>query len=100
MADCVSRRGKRKTTQFRGKFVLIIIFYFKNIFLIINAFYNKQLQTLFKDQLVCSKATCSFKDSQGQVVKSTSMRVDNVFFLSCVHFGLEMPTSVFLTLQR
>ena len=25
------------------------------------AFYNKQLQTLFKDQLVRSKATCSFK---------------------------------------
>ena len=33
MADRVSRRGKRKTTQFGGMFVWIIVFYFYNIFL-------------------------------------------------------------------
>ena len=33
MADPVSRRGKRKTTQFRVILVWIIIFYFKSIFL-------------------------------------------------------------------
>ena len=33
MADRVSRRGKRKTVQFRGMFVWIIVFYFYNIFL-------------------------------------------------------------------
>ena len=41
MAERVSQRGKRKTGQFRGMFVWIIVFYFYNIFLTINAFYNK-----------------------------------------------------------
>ena len=54
----VSRRGKKKTTQFRGVFVWIIVFYFQNIFPT-NAFYNKQLQV--KYQLDLSKAMCSFK---------------------------------------
>ena len=36
MADHVSRRGKRKTVQFRGMFVWIIVFYFYNIFLTIS----------------------------------------------------------------
>ena len=39
-----------KTVQFRGMFVWIIVFYF-----------NKRLQTLFKDQLDRSKAMFSFK---------------------------------------
>ena len=39
-------------------FVWSIVFYFYNVFP--NAFYNKQLQTLFKDHLVRSEATCSF----------------------------------------
>ena len=59
MADRVSRRGKRKTLQLRGMFVWIIVFYFY-IFLPYE-FYKKRLQTLFKDQLDRSKATCSFK---------------------------------------
>ena len=33
MADCVSSQSKRKTTQFPGKCVWIIVFYFLNIFL-------------------------------------------------------------------
>ena len=61
MADRVSRRGKRKTVQFWGMFVWIIVFYFYNICLTIYAFYNKRLQTLFKDPLDQTKATCSFK---------------------------------------
>ena len=60
MADHVCRRGKRKTTQFRVILVWIIIFYFKN-YSNHNAFYNKRLHALFKDQLDRSKATCSFK---------------------------------------
>ena len=36
MADRVSRRGKRKTVQFWGMFVWIIVFYFYNIFLTIS----------------------------------------------------------------
>ena len=50
---------KRKTTQFRMILVWIIIFYFKKN-LSNHAFENKRFQTLFKDQLVRSKATCSF----------------------------------------
>ena len=60
MADRVSRRGKRKTVQFRGMFVWIIVFYFYNIFLP-TCIFNNRLQTLFIDQLDRSKATCSFK---------------------------------------
>ena len=59
MADRVSRQGKRKTVQFRGMFVWIIVFYFTTSFYP-YAFYKKRLQTLFKDQLDRSKATCSF----------------------------------------
>ena len=33
MADRVSRRGKKKTVQFRGMFVWNSVFYFYNIFL-------------------------------------------------------------------
>ena len=46
----------------RGMFVGIIVFYFENIFQMINTFYNKQFQTLFIDQLAWSKATCPFMD--------------------------------------
>ena len=59
MADRVSRRGKRKTVQFRGTFVSSIVFYFYNIFLIM--YFITTIQTLFKDQLDQSKATCPFK---------------------------------------
>ena len=59
MTDRVSRRGKRKTAHFRGMFLWIIVFYFYNTFLPICK-KKKRLQTLIKDQLDRSKATCSF----------------------------------------
>ena len=49
-----------KTVHFRGRLVLMILFYFLNIFLRC-AFYNKRFQTLSLDQLTQSKATSPFK---------------------------------------
>ena len=61
MADRVSSHSKRKTTQFRGKFVMdhciLLLQHLSNHM----HFIKKQLQTLFIYQLVRSKATCSFK---------------------------------------
>ena len=51
MVGRVSRRGKRKTVQFRGMIVWIIVFYTFTTSFYPYAFYNKRLHTLFKDQL-------------------------------------------------
>ena len=50
LADHVSSQSKRKTTQFQGIFVWIIILFFLNIILGNYAFYNKRFQMLFIDQ--------------------------------------------------
>ena len=59
MADCVSRRGKRKTTQFRVKYLCGSLYYYYYYYYSTlkasfqpYAFYNKRLQMLFKDQLM------------------------------------------------
>ena len=55
MADRVCRRGKTKTTQFRGIFCILLLQHLSNhIDFITNGY-----RTLFKDQLDRSKATCS-----------------------------------------
>ena len=61
VADRVSRRGKRKTRNFQAYLCGSLYSTYKYIFFQPHAFYNKWLQTLFKDQLDRSKATCSFK---------------------------------------
>ena len=56
----VFSQSKRKTTQLRGKLVWIIVFCFWNIFLTTH-FVTNGYKRIFIDQLVRSKATCSFK---------------------------------------
>ena len=60
MSDRVSSHIKRKTAQLRGKLVWIIVFSFKHLSNHMH-FIKTGYQTLWTDQLVRSKATCSFK---------------------------------------
>ena len=53
------RKVKGKPRNFEAN-VCELLYYFLNIFLTIRI-YNKRLQSLFKDQLDRSMATCSFK---------------------------------------
>ena len=81
--DYVSSRSKKKTTQFEANVCGSLYSTFKLSFYP-YAFYNKRLQTLFKDQLEWSKATCSF----------------NSYFLSLidVKFASEIKNINFLVL--
>ena len=65
MADCVSSQSKRKTVQFQGILVWIIIIYFYNIFLTIHvhAFYENGFKHFTWTNSPSIQATCPFKVS-------------------------------------
>ena len=90
MADRVSSQRKKKTAQFRGKFtVWIIVFYIilKHLSNHID-FYNKRLQMLFIDQLVRSKATCSFNVKHAQFLSTEFESAKRSCQVVCSNYGL------------
>ena len=70
------RDVKGKPCNFEGHLCGSLYSTFKNIFLT-NAFHNKRFQTLLIDQLVRSKAMCSFKFSlvMGNIVLSIYLTI-------------------------
>ena len=73
MADRVSRRGRRKTVQFRGMFVWIIELYFYNIFLPIMHFITNSYRRLSKtnsaDPMCSFNSVCLFPPVPNPIFK-------------------------------